>query len=205
MTKNNLATLLVTVVTVVWLSPSSVKAVSTPSFPSCSNPTGELKANYASGLHGIPGKSAEHYGSDAVYSLNAEMLIQCFCPDSGSTGIKTDWWKISELSDSDRRILEKSGWEFVPNGSLWGLENEPYLAFNSDYTCKNTGGGSNSGGGSSSNNDNGTGGGNVLGSVTSLPQILGLADTSSEPQQLAVFGAIATSAFATLIFLSKRA
>ncbi len=186
----------------VGVTPS--QAVTVPTFPSCENPTGQLKVSYASGVHGIPGRSEEFRGSDAVYTINDEMLIQCFCPDPGTTGIKTDWWKVTELSEIDQKILKKSGWIYIPNGSLWGLDPVPYFARNTNYVCRSSGGGNGGGGNGGGSTSSSNGGGNVLGSSTSYPQILGLAATGKDPQQFAAFGAIASSALATLYYFSKR-
>lgn len=115
---------------------SPAYGVNVPTFPSCSNPSGTLQVNYAGGTHGIVGSGATYTGSDAVYSTGNDTLIQCFCPDSPGNGIQTNWWKAASLSQEDIDVLKNQGWNYVPNGSLWGLENVPYVAKNSDYSCK---------------------------------------------------------------------
>ncbi|MBP7927533.1 hypothetical protein KAZ57_00075 [Patescibacteria group bacterium] len=109
-----------------------------PSFPFCQNPQGVVKASYSSGTHGIPGDSANYTGSDAVYTLTDETLLQCFCAEDAD-GIQTNWWKVSSLSIQDIEYLESLGWVYIPDGSLWGLDNAPYVAKNNDFSC-NTGG-----------------------------------------------------------------
>lgn len=126
------------------LSPMSVLAVTTPSFPSCLNPQGSLKASYANGVHGIAGSSNTYTGQDTVYQINDSQVLQCFCDNTGA-GIQTNWLKVSQLSDNDIQILENDGWILIPNGALWGLDPVAYLAKNVPFSCQ----GSNSGGGSS--------------------------------------------------------
>jgi len=53
---------------------SPVHAVTTPIFPSCEAPSGTLIAQYDSGTHGIPGRSAAYTGSDAVYELSNSLV-----------------------------------------------------------------------------------------------------------------------------------
>lgn len=117
--------------------PIKVSAVETPQFPLCVNPSGTLKASYDSGVHGIVGDTNSHSGSDKVYSVNENQLIQCFCSDDG-TGIQTNWLKVGQISDQERKAYENDGWIFVPNGSLWGLEDTSYVAKNHAYSCQNT-------------------------------------------------------------------
>lgn len=137
-------------------------AVNIPSFPSCVNPQGEIKVSYESGTHGIPGDLATYSGKDTVYKLSDETLAQCFCAANGD-GIQTNWWKVSSLSDPDIQTLKNQGWNYIPNGSLWGLESVPYLAKNSTFSCKG-----------------GVGGGEVLGaSTTATKGVLGLASTGN--------------------------
>jgi len=113
--------------------PTVVQAVTAPNFPSCPNPGGELKAEYNEGNHGIPGKLGDQTGSDAVYS-SGENNIQCFC-STDNQGVQTNWWKISSLSQSQIDELKNSGWIYIANGAVWGLDETPYMAFNSNYTC----------------------------------------------------------------------
>lgn len=110
-----------------------------PSFPLCESPQGTQKVSYSTGTHGIVGSTATYTGSDTVYTLSGDTLAQCFCPENG-TGIQTNWWKATGLSDEDIQVLKNQGWYFVPNGSLWGLEDAPYVAQNIDYSCNATGG-----------------------------------------------------------------
>ena len=150
----------------IYLSCSSqVQAVNTPSFPSCTSPAGATIADYSSGIHGIVGQSQTYTGSDRVYRLNDDQVTQCFCSSDGGTGIQTNWWKYADLSDQEIKILERQGWIMIPNGSLWGLDNAPYLTRNESYSCSgSTGsGGTNSTGGSSSSNSSS---GSILGIST---------------------------------------
>lgn len=140
-----------------------MEAVTTPTFPSCLNPQGATKVSYTSGTHGIVGSASEYRGSDTVYTLSDETHVQCFCSEQGD-GIRTNWWKISSLSDIDIEVLKNLGWFFVPNGLLWGLDNSSYMAQNSSFACSSSGG-------------RGGTGGTVLGASTG--QVLGLATTGN--------------------------
>ena len=139
-------------------------AVTTPTFPTCANPQGVLKVSYSTGSHGIVGVNTEQKGSDSVYTLSDGTLMQCFCSDDGS-GIQTNWWKVSLLTDAQIKVLKIQGWFYVPNGALWGLSEAPYMAYNSSYSCRGIGGG--------------TGGGEILAASTQLPVVLGLAGTGT--------------------------
>lgn len=113
---------------------SHVYAVDTPDFPACTNPSGVIKVDYPSGSHGIVGSTSEFSGRDTVYQLTEDTLSQCFCSTNG-LGIQTNWWKVTSLSDEQIDILKKDGWDFVPNGALWGLDESAYLAKSSNYAC----------------------------------------------------------------------
>lgn len=139
-----------------------VYAVNAPTFPSCANAQGTIKASYPSGVHGIPGKSEEFKGSDNVYLVTEDTVLQCFCPESGQEGIQTNWWKIASLKQDEIDSFVNKGWIFVPDGSLWGLDQAPYLAQNIQFSCK---AGETSGGG--------VGGGFMVG------EVLGLASTGN--------------------------
>ncbi|MBI4136984.1 hypothetical protein HY469_02885 [Candidatus Roizmanbacteria bacterium] len=145
-------------------------AATPPDFPSCLTPEGEVKVSYDSGSHGIVGSNQEHAGSDTVYILSNEHLSQCFCSENGD-GIQTNWWKISSLSEDDIQILKNQGWFFVPNGALWGLDEGAYMAKNSTYACKSTGGSV------EGTSDSNSSGGSVLGASTGT--VLGLATTGN--------------------------
>lgn len=102
---------------------------------SCVNPQGEIIADYATGIHGIVGNPNTFTGSDKVYK-NKETgdVTQCFCPTNGQ-GIQTNWIKTNQLSQDEIKQYEAQGWIYIPVGSDWGLDNVPYLAKNSNYTC----------------------------------------------------------------------
>lgn len=144
------------------ITPTTIFAVSEPSFPICTNPQGTVKADYTSGTHGIVGNTASYTGKDKVYQVTPSTYTQCFCSDSGE-GIQTNWWKADLLSEVDIAILKSQGWIFVPNGTLWGLENSPYFAKNSNYSCKSS---SAQIGGASATNTSSGNGGSTLGLAT---------------------------------------
>lgn len=162
-----------------------VFALDSPTFPVCSNAQGSVRVSYSTGTHGVAGKSETYTGSDTVYQMNSDTLVQCFCPESGSGGIQTDWWKVSHLSEEEIQDLINDGWIYIPNGALWGLSEDPYLAQNINYDCKPSTG---TGGGGS---------GGVSGAgVSSAGQVLGLAATGNITTILAlIFAGLMSLAF----------
>jgi len=130
-----LHTLLIVLLLSAFVKPAY--AVTTPTFPSCVNPQGEVTVSYADGVHGVPGDSTTYTGKDAVYALDAATLTQCLCTVNGS-GIQTNWWKVSSLTRDEKNILINQGWILIPDGSAWGLEAVPYLAQNSSFACAAT-------------------------------------------------------------------
>lgn len=177
--------------TLLAVSTQTVFAATPPNFPSCSAPQGSVIASYPSGTHGVPGNSSELTGSDTVYVVSEAATLQCFCSDNGS-GIQTNWWKATGLTENEISVLTAQGWVYIPDGSVWGLDKAPYLALSAAYSCKQ--GGTGGGGGSSSNNNSSSsniGGGQVLSAETG--EVLGLADTGNIVKIYAVF----TAAFIT--------
>jgi hypothetical protein len=114
-------------------------AVSDPPLFSCSAPIGTRIADYASGVHGIPGNSGTYTGLDQVFRIDADHVLQCFCP-STALGTQSNWWKVSDLSDENRDFFERRGWHFIPNGAAWGLDPAPYLVKNEAFICGDKGG-----------------------------------------------------------------
>jgi hypothetical protein len=160
---------------------SLAQAYEAPSFPSCSSPAGSVRASYNSGDHGIAGDNNKHAGSDVVYNVaGGNQVLQCFC-GSDSNGVQTKWLKVTGLSDADRNDLLKDGWVFVANGSLWGLDSDPYMALNANYTCGV--------------------GGSVLG-IEDPGQVLGLADTGRTRETL-LFAAACCSLLSGFFLVSK--
>lgn len=130
----------ISVALMVYLAmPSTSFATSTPSFPSCIIPTGQVIASYQDGTHGVPGDANTYTGEDTVYKLDSELVVQCLCT-ANSEGIQTNWWKVSSLSSDQIELLKRDGWNYIPNGVLWGLESTPYLTKNSEYECRGRGG-----------------------------------------------------------------
>lgn len=154
-------------------------AVTTPTFPSCANPQGEVKVSYSEGTHGIVGSTATYTGRDTVYTLSDNSLTQCFC-DKDGLGIQTNWWKASSLTESEIEILKADGWYYLPTGNLWGLAQDPYLAKNYNYSCLPSGSNTPSSNSSSVQGDNGIGGGEE-------GEVLGLAATGNSLTLILVF------------------
>lgn len=144
----------------------AISSSDAPNFPVCSSPQGSLIVSYDSGVHGIVGNQGQFNGSDKVYQVSENAVTQCFCATNGE-GIQTNWWKVSSLSQDQIDQLTKEGWNYIPNGSAWGLQDSAYFAKNSSFSCQGNGGGSGSSNGSS---NTGTGG---------TSQVLGLATTGN--------------------------
>src|SRR3989338_10196982 len=148
----------------IFLVPFSFAAVTPPEFPSCVNPQGTVRVSYSSGTHGVPGVTTSYQGSDTVYNISENALAQCLCTIDGE-GIQTNWWKVPQLSSDEIENFKTQGWIFVPDGSVWGLDPAAYLAKNSNFACRSTGGSNSS---SSS-----------VGGVSSIGDILALAATGN--------------------------
>ncbi len=163
-----------------------------PYFPVCSNPQGTLKIEYDSGIHGIPGDPNAYTGSDSVYTLDGDRTMQCFCSEAGN-GIQTNWWRVETLDQEEIDTLVKLGWTFIPDGSVWGLNNEAYMALSSSYSCGS------SSLGSSGNSDFG---GTVLAASVSTGSVLGLASTGD----IIIFYGLIVLGFASILLgvLLKR-
>lgn len=159
------------------LNAASAHAAVVPKFPSCVNPQGNLKVNYPDGTHGIAGNTSTYTGSDSVYTLSENTLMQCFCAADGS-GIQTNWWKVSSLTQNEIDLLVNSGWTYIPNGALWGLDNATYLAQNSNFSCKSS---------NTSNNSGGSSTDQVAGVSFDAGQVLGLASTGNLQYILSFF------------------
>lgn len=156
--------IILSLVLVSAINASPVHAVEIPNFPACTNPRGTLIASYDSGTHGVVG-GVSYSGSDRVYKLDNSNVVQCLCTTDGK-GIQTNWWKASSLDEIQINTLKSEGWTYIPTGSVWGLDQDAYLAKNSDYSCTSNGG--IGGGGSSSSS-----------SSSSIGQVLGLAFTGN--------------------------
>ena len=146
------------------INASPIYAVETPNFPACTNPQGTLVASYDNGVHGVVG-GVSYTGNDKVYKLDNNNVVQCLCTTDGK-GIQTNWWKASSLDEIQINTLKSEGWTYIPTGSVWGLDQDAYLAKNSDYSCTSNGG--TGGGGSSSSSIS-----------SSIGQVLGLAFTGN--------------------------
>ena len=177
-----------------------------PTFPRCENPQGTIKVSYSSGTHGIPGSSATNTGSDDVYTLSESTLTQCFCTDNGD-GTQTNWWKVSSLTLDQIELLLSQGWVYIPDGSLWGLQEDPYLARNRKYECdKDEGkdGHLSDDGDRADKKDNDGGIGSVLG-INIGGQVLGLATTGNIGSFYLFFGTgLASTALLSIILIKKK-
>lgn len=177
-----------------------VMAIDVPVFPTCPNPGGTMVASYADGTHGIPGRSETFTGSDQVFKIDATKTVQCYCAPNGS-GIQTNWWKVSSLTAEEKAELLTKGWNYIPDGSLWGLDPSDWMAQNQNLTCGEKGGGSNNSSSSSSSSDSGAGS-----SVSSfVASILGFADTGRQAfwQRVFVFAGLLSMASAVAVLFVR--
>ena len=171
---------LLAVVSLVFIYPIKVSALSsTPNFPSCLNPNGTIKVSYESGTHGVPGTTNSYTGKDVVYTVSGGSYTQCLCTVNGD-GIQTNWWKTGSIAEDEINYLKASGWIYVPDGSLWGLEKASYMAKNLSYSC-NTNNHSGESSSTSSNNSSNNSTSSVQGISTRFGQVLGLATTGTIP------------------------
>ncbi len=184
---------------------SKAEAYSIPQFTSCVNPQGSLKVSYDSGTHGIAGQTGNYSGKDSVYTLSGDALTQCFCSSNGS-GIQTNWWKVSSLTENEVDSLKAQGWNYIPNGALWGLEEAPYLALNTDYACGKTSQGSCCSPTTDIPGPGGSGGQGGTGSVLGIStgSVLGLASTGNIKFVLTIFS-ISILSIIVGLFLKRRA
>jgi len=83
-------------------------ALTIPVFPSCTIPQGTVKAQFGQGTHGIVGSTDTFIGSDSVFTLTEDTLLQCFCPEIGTDGIQTNWWRATGLTDNDKLDFSKT-------------------------------------------------------------------------------------------------
>lgn len=154
----------------VFMFSKSVLAIgAVPDFPSCANPSGELKVRYESGTHAVIGDLRSFNGKDEVYWLEGGIALQCLCPSFGE-GIQTNWWNVAGITQNEIDSYKSQGWYFVPSGSEWGLLADPYLAKNTGFSCKGE-----------SSSVGGIGGG-------STSSVLGLAQTGDNATYIALIG-----------------
>jgi len=132
-------------------------ALTEPPLFSCESPVGNTIADFNEGTHGIAGQSATFVGSDVVYSVDSDHVLQCFCPSDSNSGIQSNWAKLTDTSEETINYYQKLGWSYVPNGVAWGLDDSAYIVKNDYYSCHGDAGGipiSDSGSTSSSSNSN---------------------------------------------------
>lgn len=193
-------------------TPSQAQALTPPNFPTCVNPEGQIKIEYTDGQHAIVGKyDGTVNGHDTVYTLNESSLTQCLCTVDG-VGTQTNWWKVSSITDDDRKLLENSGWYYIPDGSQWGLEATPYMAFNTTYSClvqtNSNNSSSNSSNSSSSNSSNNSSNSNSTSgqilAATTDGDVLGLSTTGNSLLLLVAILATLVSFVATVVTDPKR-
>lgn len=172
-----------------------------PNFPNCLNPQGQLKVLYESGIHGVVGDSNQYQGKDSVYEVTDVTTTQCLCTTTGD-GIQTNWWKTGSLTESEINQLKADGWNYVPDGSLWGLQPASYMARNSRFNCNgdsnSSSSSSSSSGGSVSSTNTDSGRGGVESTSTRLGQVLGLATTGN---QILIFAYLL---FSSAFFIAYR-
>ncbi len=156
------------------LSGASSVGAQTSGFTSCLTPSGEILANYDTGSHGIAGLGSK-IGKDTVYTASNGNAMQCFCGENGE-GIQTNWMKVGNLSTDEIKVHESQGWIYIPTGATWGLDDEPYLAQNINFSC---GGSSTTSGGDGRTDGRTDGRSDGLGSIVQAAHGTSLASTGN--------------------------
>ncbi len=110
-------------------------ALNEPPIFSCQSPVGSTIADFNEGTHGIAGDSATYVGSDRVYQIDSNHVVQCFCPHDSNDGIQSNWAILTDTSEETINYYQKLGWTYVPNGTAWGLSNSGYIVQNVSYAC----------------------------------------------------------------------
>jgi len=154
--------------TLLHITATQSYAVSEPSLFSCRSPIGSTLANFNEGTHGIAGDSATYTGSDRVYKIDSDHVVQCFCPSDSNDGIQSNWFKLSDNNQNAIAYYQKLGWIYVPSGKAWGLDDAAYIVKNESYSCHGDAGGGGSTLGISSSDP-----GKILGKSRSIGSILG--------------------------------
>ncbi len=129
-------------------------ALSEPPTFTCEAPVGNTIADFNEGTHGIAGESATFVGSDIVYSVDSDHVLQCFCPTDSNSGIQSNWAKLNDTSEETINYYQKLGWSYVPNGTAWGLDDSAYIVKNEYFGCHGDRGGISDSGSSSSSSSN---------------------------------------------------
>ncbi len=131
---NKFATILIALLlTAAVAQPAYASGSSTVNFGSCGNPQFGLSQENSGNSHGVVNVGT-FSGVDKVYKSGSNAL-QCLCVDTGK-GYETKWLDASGLSESQIKDYKNDGWIFVATGASWGLNDSPYLAKNSEYSCK---------------------------------------------------------------------
>lgn len=127
------------------LQPTAAHAWGNTYTGSCQNPVGSPSVSYDSGSHWIVGNGQLQWGSDAVYNNGNNMYRQCYCPltqnnqPTSYMGTQTDWVPAYSVSAAQKQSMLNSGWIDVRDGSVFGLPAIEYLAYNSQFTCSQSG------------------------------------------------------------------
>lgn len=129
--------LILAVIAITLVTPTLIIAsfADVNNFPACPGPAGTLKVSYPTGLHWIVGNPVLQSGSDSVFNLGNGNYMQCFCPETGTNGIQTNWLKASDLTEQQRNDLINQGWIYVANGADFDLDPVAYLARNTEFSC----------------------------------------------------------------------
>lgn len=100
----------------------------------CPDVDGTVKVYYPVGWHAIVGMSQNQYGADKVWNIGNNNFVQCYFPQTGHTGIQTDWMAAVGFAQSKINQFIADGWTLIKNGFDWGLPVKLYLAKNKPFT-----------------------------------------------------------------------
>ena len=116
-------------------SAAPASAYSVPDFGSCLNPQTSAEQVNSGSNHGVVGYDNQAFsGTDNIYSLSDNNVLQCLCTDDGD-GYQTNWLKADNIGEPDRKVLESQGWTYFSDAGSWGLSGS-YLAKTDTYSCK---------------------------------------------------------------------
>lgn len=133
--KNNIITILFMFPLLLAYTSMPVFAYSVPDFGSCLNPQTSASQVNSGSNHGVVGYDNQSFsGIDIIYYFSDNNVLQCLCTDDGN-GYQTKWVKADIIGESDRKVMESEGWNYLSDAGSWGL-NGSYLAKTDKYSCK---------------------------------------------------------------------
>lgn len=129
-----IATIILFLFVTLIVSAQPVMAYEVTDFGSCLNPQASASQVNTGSDHGVVGYPNQGFsGTDSIYSLDSNNVMQCLCADNGQ-GYQTTWLSTNNYSDSELSTFESQGWTYFADASNWGLTGS-YLAKTDTYSC----------------------------------------------------------------------